>query len=235
MLNTGILLLCLINFGFIALLPRKFFKQGARLNAHFWLTAAPLFACPAMLALAHFNVLPPWLPPDHPFSVALQLTAVIISCVSIVLLGMAIGTHRIPIHMFHDQDDQKGITSHLVTYGPYRYIRHPIYSAYLLALFASFIFCPQIGTLICWIYGWIVLNKTGAQEEVKLCASADLGPEYTEYMKYTGRFLPPLSAFTLKSTAEAPTPPASPETQEAPKSQASPELKDSPQRQSSDR
>lgn len=223
MLNTGILLLVLINFGFIALLPRKFFKQGARLNAHFWLTAAPLFACPAMLALAHFGILPPLLLPDNPVSVALQLVAVIVSCVSIVLLGMAIGTHRIPIHMFHDQDDQKGVTSHLVTYGPYRYIRHPIYSAYLLALFAAFIFCPQLGTLVCWIYGLVVLGRTAAQEEIKLCASADLGPEYTEYMKHTGRFLPPMSAFTLKSTAEVPAAPVPSE------------LKDSPQPQASDR
>ncbi len=223
MLNTGILLLLLINFGFIALLPRKFFKQGAKLNAHFWLTAAPLFACPAMLALAHFAILPPWLAPDQLVSVALQLVAVIISCVSIVLLGMAIGTHRIPIHMFHDQEDQKGITSHLVTYGPYRYIRHPIYSSYLLALFAAFIFCPQIGTLACWVYGLIVLSKTGAQEEAKLCASSDLGPEYTEYMKHTGRFLPPLSAFTLKSTTDAKS------------AQASPDLKETPQPQGSDR
>jgi protein-S-isoprenylcysteine O-methyltransferase Ste14 len=201
MLNPGILLLCLINFGFIALLPRKFFRQGAKLDAQFWLTAAPLFASPAMLALSYLNILRPWIPADEPWSVALGLIAVIISCVSIVLLGMAIGTHRVPIHMFHDKADTTGVTSHLVTYGPYRYIRHPIYSSYLMALVAAFVFCPQAGTLLCWLYGAIVLSSTAAKEEVKLCESSDLGPEYTEYMKHTGRFLPPVSAFTLKSTA----------------------------------
>jgi protein-S-isoprenylcysteine O-methyltransferase Ste14 len=199
-LNEGVLLQLLINFGFIALLPRKFFRQGAKLDANFWLTAAPLFVCPALLALTYFGFLPSLVPEENPWSVALALLAVVISCVSIVFLGMAIGTHRVPIHMFHDKEDKTGVTSHLVTYGPYRYIRHPIYSAYLMALFGSMVFCPQIGTILCWIYGSVVLGKTAAQEEVKLCESSDLGPEYREYMKVTGRFLPPLSAFTLQST-----------------------------------
>lgn len=215
-MNPGILLLLLVNFGYIALLPRKFFKQGAKLNAHFWLTAAPLFVCPALLALSYFGKLPPWISPDEPWSVASGLVAVMISSISMVLLGMAIGTHRIPIHMFHDQEDKKGITSHLVTYGPYRYIRHPIYSAYLLALFASFVFAPQIGTLLTWIYGVVVLGRTAAQEEVRLCQSDDLGPEYTEYMKVTGRFLPPLSAFTLQSNPHSTVGPEASESQSAP-------------------
>lgn len=173
------------------------------MTAHFWLTAAPLFACPAILALSYFGYLPPWIPVDSPWLVALGLAAVLVSSVSMVILGMAIGTHRVPIHMFHDQADTKGITSHLVTYGPYRYIRHPIYSAYLMALVASFLFSPQIGTLLCLIYGIVVLGKTAAQEEVRLCESEDLGPEYREYIKVTGRFLPPLSAFSLRNTSHA--------------------------------
>ena len=197
-MNSGILLLCLINFGFIALLPRKFFKQGAKLNAHFWLTAAPLFACPAVLALSYVGYLPPLVDPADPWAKFMGLLAVMVSSISIVFLGMAIGTHRIPIHMFHDEKDTKA--SHLVTWGPYRYVRHPIYSSYLMALFASVLFCPQAGTLLCFIYGVLVLGNTAAKEEVRLSQEEGIGPEYTEYMKYTGRFLPPLSAFTLKNT-----------------------------------
>lgn len=199
-INSGILLLCLINFGYIALLPRKFFKQDAKLNAHFWLTAAPLFACPAALALSFFGVVHPWISPEEPWSHVLGLIAVMISSISIVFLGMAIGTHRVPIHMFHDERDTQA--SHLVTSGPYRYVRHPIYSSYLMALFASLIFCPQVGTLLCFLYGTIVLTRTAAQEEVRLAQSDDLGPEYTEYIKRTGRFLPPLSAFTLGASQQ---------------------------------
>jgi protein-S-isoprenylcysteine O-methyltransferase Ste14 len=202
-MNSGILLLCLINFGFIALLPRKFFKQGAKLNAHFWLTAAPLFAAPAVLALTYVGYIPQFIDWNDPWAKVLGLLAVMVSCVSIVFLGMAIGTHRIPIHMFHDEKDTKA--SHLVTWGPYRYVRHPIYSAYLMALFASLLFSPSIGTLACFIYGVVVLGSTAAKEEVKLSQEEEIGPEYVEYMKYTGRFLPPLSAFTLQNTHKQPT------------------------------
>lgn len=193
-MNSGVLLLCLINFGYIALLPRKFFKQGAKLNAQFWLTALPLFVSPAMLALSFFGVLPPWIAPDNPWAEVGIVISVALSTISIVLLGMAIGTHRIPIHMFHDEADTKG-ASHLVTYGPYRFIRHPIYSSYLLALAAAFFYCPQIGTLAAWVYAIVVLGKTAEGEERRLSQSSEFGDEYVQYMKITGRFLPPFGAF----------------------------------------
>ncbi|HEY9793401.1 MAG TPA: isoprenylcysteine carboxylmethyltransferase family protein [Candidatus Obscuribacterales bacterium] len=195
MVNDGILLLCLINFGFIALLPRKFFKQGAKLGAHFWMTAAPLFACPAFLGLAKIGILPPIIGNDTPWGEVSVLIGVCFATLSILLLGMAIGTHRVPLHMFHDQADSS--VSHLVTYGPYRYIRHPIYASYLLALVAGFLCCLQIGTLLCLAYGLIVLNRTAAQEEQRLSQSSEFGPEYAQYMKESGRFLPPLHALRL--------------------------------------
>jgi protein-S-isoprenylcysteine O-methyltransferase Ste14 len=193
-MNSGIFLLCLINFGFIALLPRKFFKQGAKLNAHFWLTAAPLFVSPAALALSFAGYLPPWVDPANPWAEVGIVAAVCLSCISIVLLGMAIGTHRVPIHMFHDEADTTG-AHHLVTYGPYRFIRHPIYTSYLLAVFAALCFCPQVGTLICAIYATLVLGRTAAIEEVRLSQSDEFGDEYVQYMKVSGRFLPPFGAF----------------------------------------
>jgi protein-S-isoprenylcysteine O-methyltransferase Ste14 len=195
MINDGILLLCLINFGFIALLPGKFFKQNAQLSVHFWLTAAPLFAAPAFMALAFLGILPPFIGNDNPWGNAIALIGVFFSTFSILLLGMAIGTNRKPLHMFHDQQDKSA--SHLVTDGAYRWIRHPIYSSYLLALFAALLVCPQIGTLACYVYGIIKFSRTAAKEEERLCQSEDLGREYQEYIKHTGRFLPPLRALRL--------------------------------------
>lgn len=195
-INSGVLLLMLITFGFIALLPRKFFKQGAKLDSRFWLTAMPLFVCPAVLAVSFVGFLPPWLDPEGPWAQICIVISVGLSTISIVLLGMAIGTHRVPIHMFHDKAEEKA-AHHLVTYGPYRFIRHPIYASYLLALWASFIFCPQIGTLICLIYGVAVLSRTAAGEEERLARPSEFGKEYSEYMKVTGRFLPPFGSFFL--------------------------------------
>lgn len=181
-------------------MPRKFFKQGAKLSKEFWLTAAPLFASPDFLGLAYFDVLPPLIGKESLLGDVLSLLSVFFSTTSILLLGMSIGTHRIPLHMFHDQMDKR--VSHLVTYGPYRYIRHPIYSSYLFALFAALLFCPQVGTLACFIYASIVLGKTAKQEEQRLSESPEFGGEYREYMKNSGRFLPPLSAIRLVNQDE---------------------------------
>lgn len=202
MLSDGILILCLINFGFIALLPRKFFKQGAVLSVQFWITAAPLFASPAFLALAYFNLLPPFFSPENPWVHFVAILSIFFSTSSILLMGMSIGTHRQRIHMFHDRQDTS--VTHLVTYGPYEYIRHPIYSSYLSALLAAVLFCPQIGTLICFLYGLFILNKTAAEEEKRLARSDEFGAEYRNYMSSTGRFVPPLRAFTLRDDSVAP-------------------------------
>lgn len=193
-MNSGIFLFCLVNFGFIALLPRKFFKQNAKLTPQFWLTAAPLFAAPALVAGSFFGVIPMLLHPEDPWAKLLVLIGVMVACISIVLLGMCIGTHRLPIHMFHDEGETKA-AHHLVTYGPYRFVRHPIYTSYLLALFGAIMFCPQIGTIACFIYAVIVLGNTAAGEEKRLSQPSEFGDEYVEYMKVTGRFLPPYGAF----------------------------------------
>jgi protein-S-isoprenylcysteine O-methyltransferase Ste14 len=193
-MNPGIFLFCLVNFGFIALLPRKFFKQNAKLTPQFWLTAAPLFAAPALVAGSFFGVIPMLLSPDDPWAKVLVLIGVCMACISIVLLGMCIGTHRQPIHMFHDQGETKA-AHHLVTYGPYRFIRHPIYTSYLLACFAAIMFCPQIGTIACFVYAFLVLNGTAAGEEKRLSEPTEFGDEYVQYMKQTGRFMPPYGAF----------------------------------------
>lgn len=205
MINDGILVLCLLNFGFIALLPYMFFKKGDKLNLQWWMTAGPMFACPAILALAFYGIFPPFVPYDSPWTNVLSYAAVFSTCFSILMLGFSIGAHRAPIYMFHDTDDNSHKTkAHLVTYGPYRYIRHPIYAAYLLGLWSAFFFHANVGTLICLIWGMIVLNVTAAKEERRLCESSDLGAEYTEYMTYTGRFIPPLSSISvLKKHQEA--------------------------------
>lgn len=199
MLNDGVLLVILLNFGYIALLPRKFFRK-ASITLQFWLTAAPMFAAPALLALAYYGILPPLVERGTLSSTLMMFVAIFATTASMILLGMAIGTHRIPLHMFHDADDKK--VSHLVTYGPYRFIRHPLYASYLYALFAAMMFCPQVGTIGCFIYGVVSLTTTAKAEEERMCQSEDLGPEYREYLKYSGRFLPPLGAISLTQSEQ---------------------------------
>ena len=76
----------------------------------------------------------------------------------------------------------------LVTSGPYRYIRHPLYVfGALLFLSISLImgswFIPLVGIPI---YA-ILIYRTGIEEEM---LTERFGNKYTQYMERTGRFFP---------------------------------------------
>lgn len=79
--------------------------------------------------------------------------------------------------------------SRLVHWGPYRYIRHPFYSAYLLTWTAG-----VIGTGRLWLapsvllMGWIYVRAAN-MEEKKFALSA-LSDEYQRYADQTGMFFP---------------------------------------------
>jgi protein-S-isoprenylcysteine O-methyltransferase Ste14 len=78
----------------------------------------------------------------------------------------------------------------LVTTGPYRYVRHPMYTALFTVgiglglLSASWYFLlPFIVT------GVVVAFRVGREEEAMI---EKFGDQYVRYMDRTGRFLPPL-------------------------------------------
>jgi protein-S-isoprenylcysteine O-methyltransferase Ste14 len=79
----------------------------------------------------------------------------------------------------------------LVTSGPYRFIRHPIYTAFLFILGSTLFISANwlIGTA--WI-GMTVLevaSRVGFEEQLML---EYFGDQYRDYMKRTGRLLPKL-------------------------------------------
>lgn len=78
----------------------------------------------------------------------------------------------------------------LVTSGPYRWVRHPLYtigsSVFLaLGMIADNWFIALLGVL-----AFIAMAIRTPKEEANLIAK--FGPEYREYMQRTGRFLPRL-------------------------------------------
>lgn len=79
----------------------------------------------------------------------------------------------------------------LITIGPYRFIRHPIYSAFLLIL-GSTLFIPSnllIG--LCWAGMTImeIMSRIGFEETLML---EYFGDQYRQYMKRTGKLFPKL-------------------------------------------
>jgi protein-S-isoprenylcysteine O-methyltransferase Ste14 len=78
----------------------------------------------------------------------------------------------------------------LVTYGIYRYIRHPLYT-FGASMFVAFGMMADnwfIATL--GIFTFILMAIRTPKEEANLIEK--FGDEYREYMKHTGRFFPKL-------------------------------------------
>jgi len=77
----------------------------------------------------------------------------------------------------------------LITSGPYRTIRHPIYTAFLLILGSTLLISSNWLIGLCWAGMTIleVISRISFEESLML---EYFGDQYREYMKKTGRLLP---------------------------------------------
>ena len=79
----------------------------------------------------------------------------------------------------------------LITSGPYQFIRHPIYTAFVLILGSALLISANWFIGLAWL-GMTVLevaSRVGFEESLML---EYFGDQYREYMKKTGRLLPRL-------------------------------------------
>jgi len=182
--NTPVLVLVIANYVFIQALPRVFFKRGS-FNLGWWLTATP-FACVLGFVLAaYFAHWHSWAGVSTTATVLSSVAGVLVLA-SAALMFFTLGTHRVPLALWH-QDEDAPVS--IVTYGAYSRIRHPFYSSFLLWFLAAFAFFPHLGTLLPLCYAVVRLTTTARREERRLSVS-EFGGEYREYMTRTGRFLP---------------------------------------------
>lgn len=186
MIPNTLLMLELCNFAAIGLLPILFFRSDGQFNTRWLLTSAPFFAVPALLILGAMKVLHlPLFIGRQPLEF-MQMAAVPLSVASIALLAMTVGSHRVPLALWHQENDSP---VHLVTWGPYTRIRHPFYTSFLLALTAALLAFPHTLTAASLIYGLLVLTIAACREEQRL-ATSEFGAEYQQYLAVSGRFLP---------------------------------------------
>jgi protein-S-isoprenylcysteine O-methyltransferase Ste14 len=188
-MDRSALLLALVNLAFVGALPRIFFQPG-RLNARWWLTAAPFLGAAGLLVAALAGALSPALVTGASALRAAAAFAVLCCAASIALIGFTLGAHRVPLALWHQDDDTP---VELVTWGPYARVRHPFYTAFLIGLFGAAAALPHWAMLALWCYAALRLNATARHEEARLLAS-HVGREYERYMRRTGRFLPSRAA-----------------------------------------
>lgn len=83
-------------------------------------------------------------------------------------------------------EDEPG---HLVKDGPYRFVRHPFYSAYMLAWIGGVLAAENPFLLVTCVVMFRLYWAAAQAEELKFLNSP-LREEYTAYQSRTGRFFP---------------------------------------------
>jgi protein-S-isoprenylcysteine O-methyltransferase Ste14 len=83
----------------------------------------------------------------------------------------------------------------LVIRGPYRWVRHPMYTTFCLFFLGLFLLCANwfVGVTAGLAYGWVMLVRTPQEERMLL---ERFGGEYRAYMEHTGRFVPKAGRLT---------------------------------------
>lgn len=185
-MSRASLLLALLDLLFVALLPWIFFRRDGKKNARWFFTAAPYMLGIVLVACALAGRIEGWKPTREATAIAMELLSVILCAGSIALMAFTLGTHRIPIALWHQENDAP---RHIVTWGAYSRVRHPFYASFLVCLLGTVLTLPHALTVLALLYALVALNLTAAREERRL-ASSEFGEEYRKYMARTGRFWP---------------------------------------------
>ena len=131
--------------------------------------------CPGLFSFAYILRFPDWL----------RWLGVLALAGGISLLGLS---HHHLGRSFHSLVVSK--EDHvLVKTGPYRWVRHPIYTAYLMNYFGGGLLSSNwVLTIVpMTMFAILVVIRMGKEEEI---LKELFGQEYSEYMERTGRLLP---------------------------------------------
>ncbi len=133
---------------------------------------------------AHYGWLGVRLVPD---SVAVQWIGVLLTAAGVAVAIWA---------RWHLGSNWSGVVTlkeghELIRTGPYRTIRHPIYTGILLALFGTAFATGEIRGLVAVVIAWLSFYAKASREESFL--SEEFGASFAEQRKHTGMFLPRFS------------------------------------------
>jgi protein-S-isoprenylcysteine O-methyltransferase Ste14 len=131
---------------------------------------------PALIAFRVGEIEADWLP----FRVV-GLTLGLAGAVLLIWASVVLG--RFLLHEAAIREDHA-----LVASGPYRFVRHPVYSGYLALLLGSGIAALNVCLLLLWPVSLLGILIQAASEEQLL--GERFGQDYQRYVRRTGRLVP---------------------------------------------
>jgi protein-S-isoprenylcysteine O-methyltransferase Ste14 len=119
--------------------------------------------------------------PDHP--------ALMLACVALTILGLLFSVWaRLALGSNWSGTVTIKANHQLIRRGPYRFIRHPIYTGMLAALLATAITQQLVSGILGFVIVSFALYRKALREESFL--SQEFGDAFAEHQRHTGMFLP---------------------------------------------
>jgi len=147
---------------------------------------AGLLGMAGFVAMLVYVINPGWLAfADLAFPIWLRWAGVGIALIGFVLLQWA------QVTLANSWSDTPRMLKEqtLITSGPYRTIRHPIYTAFILILSSTLLISSNWLIGLCWA-GMVTLEVFSRISFEESLMVEFFGDQYREYMKKTGRLLP---------------------------------------------
>jgi protein-S-isoprenylcysteine O-methyltransferase Ste14 len=150
---------------------------------------AGLLGIIGFLSVTAYSIHPGWIGfANLPFPLWLRWTGVTLAILGFVLLQWA----QVSLGKSWSDTPRMMTDQELVTRGPYRYIRHPIYTAFLLILGSTLFISSN------WLIGVCLIAMTSLEIVSRVQYEESLmieyfGEQYRLYMERTGRILPRLN------------------------------------------
>lgn len=186
----------LIIASLVAFFPRsaRRSRRAVRASRELSFSTGPLWG--AVQAILIFSLLAEAVMPDWvyggPLTIAFPLDTVVQVVGTLLwIIGGALSIWAMRCLGRFTRSEIEVVSDHrLVTEGPYRRIRHPLYTALILmgAGVALFLLNVLLAALVFLSYG--IARRRASLEEELLSSEEGLGLAYRQYMEGTGRFLP---------------------------------------------
>ena len=162
--------------------------KNERNNTEILLLIMMIYEVLSFVAFVFFHKWIPWEVTHIPLPLWLRWIGLPIGLVSIVyfiIIHQALGKNFSP--KLRVKKEQV-----LITHGPYKRIRHPMYVAFFLLHFAVFFIVANWIIGISWMLFLLIIVAFRVKPEEKMMIGR-FGQEYTNYMEKTGRFFPKLN------------------------------------------
>lgn len=190
-MNSALAVLSIAGYALMFALPRIFFRSNGKMNLSWWITGAPFGISLVGVVLAWAGVTPRVKLATTTLATAFDVAGMFAIVAGIAMIVATMTANRVPLALWHQEGDRNA-PKQIVTYGPYRFVRHPFYASFLLLAIGAALIAKDPVTLAAFPLCLLSLDWTVRKEEKKLLASP-LGDEYGAYRARTGKFVPRMS------------------------------------------